>query len=153
VYSKEALEWDGSLRDLYILNTTVDDWQSLIDFLLQSEYPNTYTVNGEIAEFPSRVERVFETRNKATTLLSVRVDKVMLNCHFFCEEEIEFDLDPREITDKAHLRRLFEFMKRVGQVVGKDVLLTLENAEFPLYRFNQISGKVEAIHSQTSTTE
>jgi hypothetical protein len=26
-------EWDGMLRDVYVLNTTIDDWQRVLDAL------------------------------------------------------------------------------------------------------------------------
>ena len=143
---REAFEWEGSLRDLYILNTTLADWQALIDFLVQSEYPHSYRVKGEMSPLPPDVARVFEIRDEAHVLFSVNVGGIVLHSHFFCVEQIEFDLDPRAVTGEVDLERLFRFMRRVGQVVGKDVLLTPENApEIPLYRFSHTRGEVEAV--------
>lgn len=50
-----------------------------------------------------------------------------MNCHFFAVEQIEFDLDPAEVSDPSRLEGLFAFMKGLASAVGKDVLLTPEN--------------------------
>ena len=143
---EETFERDGSLRDLYVLDTTIGDWQRLIDFLRESEYRIVYSVNGQVAKLPRLVEEVFEIHDEVVVLLSVDIDGIKFNCHFFCEEEIEFDFDVREVSDKARLAQLFDFMVNVGRAVGSNVLLTPENApEAPLYAFNLSRGKVEAI--------
>ena len=43
---KQDFEWDGSWRDIYILNTNILEWQKFIDFLRSSKY--VYQLNGEI---------------------------------------------------------------------------------------------------------
>ena len=56
---KTAFEFDGSWRDIYVLNTYVNDWQSLMDFLRASPYEISYTFDGEEIELPLRVEDIF----------------------------------------------------------------------------------------------
>lgn len=41
---KAVFEQDGSWRDIYILNTTVDDWQRLLDFLHFYTYPTEFYI-------------------------------------------------------------------------------------------------------------
>ena len=50
-----------------------------------------------------------------------------LNCHFFCEEEIKFYLDPRDVVGPDEAKQLTEFMKSLGQATSKEVRLTPEN--------------------------
>jgi hypothetical protein len=53
---------------------------------------------------------------------------MIINCHFFTEQEIELDLDPREVNSEERLNSLFRFMKVLGKHLGKEVILTLENS-------------------------
>lgn len=50
------------------------------------------------------------------------------------EEEIELDLDPRQITESADADRVFEFITALGKRLRKEVHLTEENSpELVLY--------------------
>jgi hypothetical protein len=65
------------------------------------------------------------------------IGKTVLNCHFFGVDEIEFDLDPREIGDSDQFERLVGFMRLLGELTGKVVLLTPENfKERPILRYS-----------------
>ncbi len=52
-----------------------------------------------------------------------------INCHFFGDNEIEFDLDPREVTGPAQIDAVSGFMKLLAQTTGKMAILTYENAK------------------------
>jgi len=73
------------------------------------------------------------------------VDHVRVNCHFFGPGQIEFDIDPREITDPAAFTLLLNFMVDVGAAVEKEVRLTPENApDHVLLRYNPAARQIEA---------
>ena len=55
------------------------------------------------------------------------VGDAQVNCHFFVEDEIEFDLDPREVTGPNQVEAIVGFMTLLGDVTGKAVTLTMEN--------------------------
>jgi hypothetical protein len=59
--------------------------------------------------------------------MSVSAGSVQLNCHFFCANEIEFDLDPREVHGQADLDALLSFMEMIAVATAKPVLMTPEN--------------------------
>jgi hypothetical protein len=126
-------DFDGSWRDIYVFDTSIHNWQTVIDFLRSSSYEISYTFNSDELELPSRVEDIFESwnisRNISSVCLSVSVASVILNCHFFSQEQIEFDIDPREIKSELHAKAVFEFMRQVGQLLDKEVILTHENEE------------------------
>lgn len=52
---------------------------------------------------------------------------VQLNCFFFGELEIEFDLSPKEVASEAEARSILSFMRGLGRVTGRQVHLTEEN--------------------------
>ena len=141
-------EFDGSWRDLYVLNTTIYDWQRLIDFLRSSPYLLIYKVDFEETSLPQLVEQVFTKRNEASPLLSINIGSVILNCHFFTEDEIEFDIDPREIVSAVQSEQVFAFMRHVGQLLNKEVILTPENEpRIVIFRFVPSTETLEYISS------
>ena len=59
-----------------------------------------------------------------------------LNCSFYAEDEIEFDLDPRDVSSEDEFLRVMDFMRLIGKRLAKDVLLTEENAhDFVLIQY------------------
>ena len=115
---------DSSCRDLYVLNTSVADWEAFLD--LATLYPFDYTYDGEPRELPS-VAQVFRDQD-GTHLLRIHLDAVTLNCHFFDEDEIELDLDPRQVVSGEQHEQVLDFMERLGSALSKTVLLTPENS-------------------------
>jgi hypothetical protein len=120
-------EWDGSWRDIYVVGATVDDWQRIIEGLREFRPGPSFYVNGEPAPMPTRIGDVFEQREASSFHLTLEVGSVSLKCHFFDDEEIEFDLDPREVKGPAELKALSEFMRFLAERTGKVATLTHEN--------------------------
>ena len=52
-----------------------------------------------------------------------------MNCHFFIVDEIELDVDPREITAQSDHHALLAFVRHVALGLQKQALLTPENGE------------------------
>lgn len=81
---------------------------------------------------------------EACLLLEVKADAITFNCHFFTLEEVEFDIDPREVLGEAGANTVFSFMRRLGEHLNKEVVLTPENApELPIFRFCPETAQVE----------
>ena len=121
---KTAFEVDGSLRDIYVLGTTIDDWQSFLDSLAGAE--TAVFCDGTPCDLPALVE-LFDQDDLAAYLLTLRLGKVQLNCHFFTVEEIELDLDPSEVTSEIEFEAVLAFMSDLGRRLRKTVVLTDEN--------------------------
>jgi hypothetical protein len=78
--------------------------------------------------------------------MSIEVDGILINCHFFTEQEIEFDIDPREITSEEKLSKVFEFMQRIGRLLQKEVIMTPENCQREIvFRYVPETNKIEYI--------
>jgi hypothetical protein len=125
---KSAFAVDGSWRDLYILDTTLADWQRLLDFLATSGYPTRLTDGGRATSLPKKADDIPWATTDDFAMLEVDIGGPVLNCHFFSEEEIEFDFDPSEVTSPAHLAALVVFMQRVSSKMKKPIRLSPENA-------------------------
>ena len=120
-------EWDGSLRDIYVLGTTSADWQRVLDQIADFGVRLTFTVDGEVAQLPDRASDILASRHDTSPLLCLDIAGIQLNCHFFSEESIEFDLDPTEVAAGQKLEALAAFMALLAEATGKSVVLTPEN--------------------------
>ncbi len=135
---------DGALRDIYVLNVTIDDWQAVVDIVRDLDPPPVYMVDIKPVPLPERVEDIFAVRPNASPMLSFMRANAQLNCHFFSQDEIEFDLDPAEVAEAEDLFAVAEFMETIGWRTGKTVILTQENTrKNPILRFTTDSGEVE----------
>jgi hypothetical protein len=135
---------DGGLRDIYVLKAQLKDWQVVLDAIRCFQPPPIYTVDGEVADLPNRVEHIFQRRLDASPMMSFQLLDMILNCHFFGSDQvqhgeqlIEFDLDPYEVSDSEHLDALVGFMKLLGSLTSKFVVLTPENGiESPILEYD-----------------
>jgi hypothetical protein len=134
-------EIEGSLRDVYILQTGLPDWERFFEF--SSHFNYTYTFDGAKSALPE-VESIFLNRG-GSHLLRVILGTVTANCHFFVPSEIELDLDTREIQcEKAH-SEVLSFIEGLASAIGKPALLTPENGEdTPYLSFDPAAGKWHA---------
>jgi hypothetical protein len=90
------------------------------------------------------VADIFQRRNERSVFMTIDIEGIFLNCHFFTEEEIEFDLDPGEVNGEEKLEQLFKFMQLIGALLQKEVILTPENMqEIAIFSYKPGTGKIE----------
>lgn len=126
---------DGSLRDIYVFETDLEDWRKMATFVGRN-YQFTFCGEWREATFPPEIAVLFPRNDEsALTMLAIDVTGVRVNCHFFDAREIELDLDPADVRDPSALNGIFTFMKGLARSVEKDVLLTPENMrEIAIFR-------------------
>jgi hypothetical protein len=117
--------FDGALRDLYVQATSLKDWRNFLHFL-RCRQDVQYRLDGVDATLPCEVEGLFEPKDKLR-LVQINLSGILLNCHCFSEEEIELDLDPREVEDATKFEQLLRFMRELAEALLKPVFLTYEN--------------------------
>ncbi len=141
--AKALFAWDGRWRDLYVLDTTLAEWQQFMQFLASSPYHWAFFVDDQPQALPQDVAWAFQHRDAQRMLLTVDVHGIVLHCHFFWDGEIELDLDPRAVHNEQTLRHLLEFMTALGTALHKHVRLTDENApDTILFRFDAERGQI-----------
>lgn len=124
---REALVWDGALRDISVVGTTLGDWQQFIDVVHINPYVVTFAVDQTPTPLPARAEDVFRIRSVASPVLTIDCVGVVLWCHFLTEDEIELSFDPREVQDEAAFSAVTSFMSRLSRLLHKPASLTFEN--------------------------
>ncbi|MES9685386.1 hypothetical protein ABWK22_21295 [Gottfriedia acidiceleris] len=99
---------DGSLRDIYVLDVTLEDWQKLIDWLRLSDWVIEFYIDGQKnTNKITNVSKIFEEKKKKSVLMAINIKSVLINCHFFVEDELEFDINPNNYMfySKSHIER------------------------------------------------
>ena len=122
---KAAFYVDGSLRDIYIHNTTAADWNKFLTYT--STLKTSYSRQGEANQLPTQVTEIFEENDETSFGLVIELGKVKLNCHFFTVHEIELDIDPKEVTSQQDFDAVIDVFVGIGKSLDKDVVLTDEN--------------------------
>lgn len=139
-YNWDNINWifkpDGSLRDIYIQETSLSDWDKVID-VLNSEYNLNYFSENKIDK-----KEVFEYLQDETgeiqcKTVSINIKNVKINCHFFLTEQIEFDIEPSEVKSELEFDNILSFMTTLSSKLKKQITLTGENeVNFPLIKIN-----------------
>jgi hypothetical protein len=133
---RDSWERDGSLRDIYVFETSEADWARFLRFARET-YRTEFLVDLQPRPMPDTPHEIFALRERDPVLLRVFLNHIQLNCHFFWMGDLELDLDPREIDDADDERRVTTFVDGLGQALQRPVVMTFENApELVAYRFD-----------------
>lgn len=133
---------DGSLRDIYIFDVTLEDWDRLLN-LLKLLYP----LESDEKIITYSIREIIPIVNERGFLLRIMIgNSITANCHFYVSEDnpspIEFDIDPREIQSVYGVKKVLQFIRYVGNELHKEVFLTEENSEdVILLSYSPISKK------------
>ena len=141
---RDEFAFDGSWRDIYIFGTTIADWQRTLDTIRSAGYRLAYFRDDQPTEMPSKAEDAFPLPDECDRMLSVWFGDVLANCHFFTVEEIEFDIDPREVKGQQELNGLFVFMRCLAHATEREVVLTAEDRrEIVIFRVSPCKAAIE----------
>lgn len=122
-----AFKWDGSWRDVYVLNTTEADWVAVLNAIANSPYPSSFTVNGvENPDIPRKWSTVMPKTDGPRSTFHLSINGITANTYFFVEDYIEFDIDPRAAKE-PNVPDLCRFMLLLSKATGKPCVLTDEN--------------------------
>lgn len=118
------------LLDIYVFKTDENDWQTIINHLrLNTLYTTTFLVDLKKQALPFAVREIFDITQDHAVILHIDEGQLNIYCYFFTPEQIEFDFDPRDITDDQRLTRLLDFIHLLGNLLQKQVVLTPESDE------------------------
>lgn len=143
------IEWifekDGALRDIYVQNATISDWEKVVD-LLNSEYKLTYGIyeNDLTDQIDFEyVKTIFVDETGEMEIKSATIDLsgIVVKCYFVLENQIEFDINPTEIKTKSEFYKIIDFMKSISSKLEKQITLCSEGQpEFPLIKIDSKNG-------------
>ena len=137
---KWIFEPDGSLIDIYVQDISIREWEKLIDHL-NANFNLTYSDQDKIdkkyiLEYLQDTSGEMESKS-----LTIHLGQVKVNCYFFLSEQIEFDIDPKEVNSLSDFELIEKFMTSISETLQEQVTLTAENSpEFPLFKVDTSKG-------------
>ncbi len=135
---KDDFMWDGSWRDIYITPASIDDWKAIYQFLRNRPDLEFFMIDGP-DKAPEEIDLSFFSESRP--ILSFRAGSVSVVFRFFTPDEIECDLDPREVKSQENLDSLLGFLGRLGDLTQKRAVLTPENmSDVPIISYEPASG-------------
>ncbi len=135
---KWIFEHDGGLRDIYIKDVNIEDWELLIDFLNENYKIKYGTTQNNLDYNIIDIQYVLQFLSNQSIEMehktaSIILDKVIINTHFFADNQIEFDIAPKEINSPSNYKKIINFMLDLSHLLKKEVILTGEmQIDFPL---------------------
>jgi hypothetical protein len=152
---KADFERDGSLRDIYVQDATIEDWKAVITHILDGDYRARLVCGGAVVPMPGDFEALFGGKlyGNDRHFMSFSIGDVVLACHFFMPSEIEFSFGPEDVTETS-LRDLLAFMLHLGEATRKIVVMTPENGPgCPIFRYASSEHQLSWIPPLDSPTE
>jgi len=121
------LESNGVLPDVHVPDTTVADWQAVVDLVRSKGWAYEYAVDGRVVRVPHHVEDMLSLRHEAGVTLKVwPAPDVLAIFRPYAVEQIDFDVDLRELQGQRGLDVLCGLMRAIGRRLGKPVVMTAE---------------------------
>ncbi|UWP91202.1 hypothetical protein K3X13_08845 [Aliiroseovarius crassostreae] len=115
---------DGSLRDIYVFNTNEDDWDKLLAFA--KEEGAVFIVDGDRRPMPDHISMV--NFGASAQIVAFRRGALDINCHFFTLDEIEMDIDPKQVSDQSGFDCVLSFLRDLGRALNRNAVLTEESS-------------------------
>jgi hypothetical protein len=110
--------------------TTVADWQAVVDLVRSRGWAYEYSEDGAVQRVPGRVEDVLGRRGEANVMLKVwPAPGVPTIFRFWSVEQIDFDVDLRELQGQERLDVLCGLLRAIGRRLAKPVLMSPEGFE------------------------
>lgn len=131
---------DGSLRDIYVQDISILEWEKLIDHI-NANFNLTYSKTDKIdKEYVLKYLRDTSGKMESKSL-TIHLGQIKVNCYFFLSEQIEFDIDPKEVNSVNDFEKIEKFMTSISETLQEQVTLTAENnPELPLFKIDVIKG-------------
>lgn len=132
----------GRLPDGYVSLTTSEDWQQVVDLVRSSGMSYRYQEDGRPVDLPGHVDMILDRQDVTAELRVWPAPEVLAIFRFHSADEIDFDVDLKELQGQDRLDVLCGFLRAVGRKVGKLVLVVAEGSRIPLVGYDPVSDKV-----------
>ncbi|MER8104476.1 hypothetical protein [Kitasatospora sp. NPDC094016] len=134
----------GALPDVCVAGTSVEDWQAVFDLVGSNGWTWEYSVGGVAGPLPAAAEVLSRPADAETVDLRVwPVPAVLAIFRPMSADEIDFDVDLRELQGQEGVDVLCRFLAALGRRLGKPVVMTAEgDYGNPVLGFDPSVGRV-----------
>lgn len=117
----------GALPDVRVPRASVEDWQAVLDLVAEKGWSCRYSEGDSVLPVP-RAE-VALSRQADAECSELRVwpsADVLAIFRFHAAQEVDFDVDLRELQGQERLEVFCGFLREIGRRLGKAVLMDPE---------------------------
>ena len=126
---QQGFDPDGALRDVYIAPASAALWNEFIEWVSCAGYSSEFWHGQQKKALPREFREIKQLQQTDPTTLKLFLSAgVQINCHFFIDEEIELDIDPREIQDQEAFESLLKFLRAIATALKRNARVTYENS-------------------------
>lgn len=138
----------GALPDLFVPGASVEDWQALFGLIQTRNWQWRYSEG--LTELPLPLAAAVLARSADSEIAELRVwpvPGVLAIFRIMSADEIDFDVDLRELQGQAGVDVLCGFLAEIGRELGKPVVMTSEGGSptHPILGFNPVLDRVVAL--------
>ncbi|MGW1154750.1 hypothetical protein ACWD45_26120 [Streptomyces rubiginosohelvolus] len=134
----------GSLPDVRVPNTSAEDWQAVLDLVAEKGWKRQYSEGETVLPVP-RAEAVPSSAADAEcpNLRVWPTADVLAIFRFHAADEVDFDVDLRELQGQDRLDVFCGFLREIGRRLGKPVLMDAEGDDgHPVLGFDVEADRV-----------
>ncbi|MGY0021282.1 hypothetical protein ACVHNB_20220 [Streptomyces sp. YJ-C3] len=134
----------GSLPDVRVPDASVEDWQTVLDLVAEKGWKCQYSEGETVLPVPRAGAVLSRPADAACPDLRVwpAVD-VLAIFHFHAADEVDFDVDLRELQGQERLDVFCDFLREIGRRLGKPVLMDPEGDDgHPVIGFDVEADRV-----------
>jgi hypothetical protein len=118
----------GGLIEIYVLETSYDDWFRVLVGLNTFGYE--VTLRDAVTEMPTSLNRqMFETEGDAVYQLSISMGRQIWTSSLASLCAIDLQGDPRDVRTRSDLDDVFRLLQLLNKITGKRVILVPETLE------------------------
>ncbi|MFG3495084.1 hypothetical protein [Streptomyces sp. NPDC047928] len=120
----------GALPDVLVPGASAEDWQAVLDLVDVSEWKYQYPEGESVLPVPRAETVLSRPADAECPQLRVWLDADVLVIFRFCSsDEIDFDVDLRELQGQERLDLFCGFLGAIGRRLGKPVLMDAESGD------------------------
>ncbi|MCX4458579.1 hypothetical protein OOK58_42475 [Streptomyces sp. NBC_01728] len=133
----------GSLPDVSVADTSVDDWQAVFDLVRSRGWACEYSEDGAVLRLP-RAGVMLARGGEASVMVRVwPVPGVEAIFRPYAAESIDFDVDLRQLQGQVQLNVLCGFLRAIGRRLSKPVSFAPEmDSGHPVLGFDVDADRV-----------
>lgn len=138
---------DGSLPDIFVLNTTRADWQSWVQYAnanYRVTFRDQHHQEHDKIDFSALLNYWDGDFQDEIPFASVFVGHIQVNCFFNSDDIILNDIDPKEIASMGDHLQLMEYLMGIAKTLSKQVFLVAEGSRMDAYHKLDIEPLITA---------
>ncbi|MEV4283404.1 hypothetical protein [Actinoplanes xinjiangensis] len=131
-YTPDYFADDGALRDVFVVDAGIEQWDPVIDALRASRWRLSISLDDEDITESALAAALFdrlESGQASTARMEVCVESICFSTHFFAPSRLEFNFEPTAISGPDDFRHLRAFMELLASATRREVIMTMETSQ------------------------